>query len=192
MRLLRKQGDGEEEVKMAEEKKSDFELESELEPQKRKKALRLTRTTADRLVSNVIERARAINADPDMLNWVTKVALFGSHLKGKERPGDVDIAYQLQRRESDGARWRKAAMERVRAAHAAGRRFSTYIDELGWDQDEVRLKLKNRSAGLSLHGWWDLEGLIRETKGTIEYRLIYEYQPHGSTNFETLERRVRY
>ena len=40
---------------------------------------------------------------------------------------------------------------RIKAARAKGRRFSNIVDELFWPRNEVRLHLKGRTPGLSLH-----------------------------------------
>src|ERR1022692_2309025 len=52
----------------------------------------LRRTTATRLVADLIERARAVNSDDSWAYRVWMVAVFGSYVRGADRPSDVDIA----------------------------------------------------------------------------------------------------
>jgi predicted nucleotidyltransferase len=63
----------------------------------------LIRATAEHLVSEVVKRAKLINADDDWAYRVSKLVLFGSLLRGAERPNDVDIACRLE------PRWRGEA-----------------------------------------------------------------------------------
>src|ERR1022692_1681954 len=73
----------------------------------------LRRTTATRLVADLIERARAVNSDDSWAYRVWMVAVFGSYVRGADRPSDVDIACALR------PRWKSArqqAHEQVRRA----------------------------------------------------------------------------
>ena len=56
----------------------------------------LARAKADALLAAVIDNARRMNKLPATqgdIFWVTKLAVFGSHLSEKEQLGDVDIAW---------------------------------------------------------------------------------------------------
>ena len=53
------------------------------------------RETAERLIAEVVERARMINRDSSLAYRVRLLAVFGSALTGKVRPNDVDIACRL-------------------------------------------------------------------------------------------------
>ena len=55
----------------------------------------LRRATVDRLLKDVVERARAINANDAYAYRVARIALFGSALGDALRPGDVDLAVTL-------------------------------------------------------------------------------------------------
>lgn len=53
----------------------------------------ISRATATRLLGQVIERARAYNADPVRLLTVTEIVLFGSYLDSAvDLLGDLDLA----------------------------------------------------------------------------------------------------
>ena len=55
----------------------------------------LRRETAERLIEDVIERARSINEDDKWSYRIGKLVVFGSFLRGAEHLNDVDIACEL-------------------------------------------------------------------------------------------------
>ena len=103
----------------------------------------INRATAARLLGQVIERARAYNADPARLLTVTEIVVFGSYLDPAVNPlGDLDL-----RRDTDGKRYVDQVLEYARAS---GRSFSTFHDQLFWPARELRMILKNRSPAISI------------------------------------------
>ncbi len=113
----------------------------------------ISRTTADRLVSGLLERAYAYNADPDKPLFINTLRVFGSYLSPEIDPlGDVDIELTYGRRITD----RRALSDYTRAS---GRSFNTYMDQLLWPQTELVLHLKKRSAFINI----TLEGITRIT-----------------------------
>jgi predicted nucleotidyltransferase len=71
----------------------------------------LRRETAARLIADLTERARALNADERWAYRVGMVVVFGSYVRGVDRPNDVDIACELR------PRWtgeKQLAQEQVR------------------------------------------------------------------------------
>jgi len=52
----------------------------------------LRRETADRLITEVINRARAVNGDKSWAYRIGRLGVFGSCARGVDRPNDVDIA----------------------------------------------------------------------------------------------------
>lgn len=104
----------------------------------------ISRKTADRLVAELIQRARDYNADPGKLMFVRSLTLFGSYLDESVDPlGDLDVGLSHGPRTTDSAVLR-------RYSKASGRNFRSYIDERFWRQQELFLFLKNRSAAISL------------------------------------------
>lgn len=136
-----------------------------------KKQIKLRKETAERLVRQIVERAKTINDIPEYLEWVDKFALFGSHLRGKKRPGDVDIFYKLERKEKDGKKWHKLADERRDLAVKNGHTFRGLLDEMAWPTNEVLMTLRSGSRGISLHNWWELEQM------KCPHKIIYERTP---------------
>src|SRR5436190_1431199 len=98
------------------------EVEDNLEPSMKGSALAqataakpLLCGTAERLVSEVVERARLINADDVWAYRVAMLVAFGSFVAGADKPNDVDVACRLQ------PRWRGATQEKAEDLRRAAR-----------------------------------------------------------------------
>jgi hypothetical protein len=104
----------------------------------------ISRTTADRLATGLVDRARAFNADPSRLVYVERLRIFGSYLDPSVDPlGDLDVEILIGRRDPSP----EAA---VAYARASGRRFNTYLAELSWPRVELLQILRNRSAAINI------------------------------------------
>jgi predicted nucleotidyltransferase len=119
----------------------------------------ISRKTANRLVAELLQRARAYNMDPSKPMFVDKLRVFGSYLDPEKDPiGDVDVELTYGRRITD----QQALRDYTRAS---GRSFGTYVDQVLWPQTELFLHLKKRSAYINI----TLEdvSLLTETYETI-------------------------
>jgi hypothetical protein len=105
--------------------------------------------TAERLVADVLARARLVNEVDVFAYCVELIAIFGSVASGKERPNDVDIACKLAPRWDDDEEL-QMALEDLRRASKGGR-FANTLEWAYWPQMEVLRYLKSRSKGLSIH-----------------------------------------
>jgi hypothetical protein len=104
----------------------------------------ISRKTADRLVAELLERARAYNADSGRPMFIDTLRVFGSYLSPEIDPlGDVDIELAYGRRITD----REALSAYTRAS---GRSFGTYVDQVTWPSTELFLHLKKRSAFINI------------------------------------------
>lgn len=104
----------------------------------------ISRKTAERLVAELLERARAYNADPSRPMFIDTLRAFGSYLSPEIDPlGDVDIELAYGRRITD---------QHTLSAYtrASGRSFGTYVDQVTWPSTELFLYLKNRSAFINI------------------------------------------
>lgn len=108
----------------------------------------ISRATAARHLTGVVERARVYNADPARLLTVAEITVFGSYLDPTvDGLGDLDLAVSTVRRETNGDRY----VDRVLAyARASGRRFGMFHEQLFWPLRELRMILKNRSPAISI------------------------------------------
>ena len=121
----------------------------------------LRRETAERLIAEVVERARMINRDSSLAYRVRLLAVFGSALTGKVRPNDVDIACRL------APRFAGEKQEILEDERRASRGFINTFEWAAWPKLEVLKKLKSRSRGLSVQdfGISTLEG--------IDHKLVF-------------------
>src|SRR6266404_5700735 len=87
----------------------------------------IRRSTAERLVSEFLQRVEEVNDDPNLLYWVDEVVVFGSFLTESETLGDVDLAVMYTRRTDDPKDFDEREKARVREARAAGRHFPGYL-----------------------------------------------------------------
>lgn len=147
------------------------QIEDHLEPSMKGSAIAqataakpLVRSTAERLVSGVVERARLINADDDWAYRVAMLVAFGSFVAGAERPNDVDVACRLK------PRWQGAAQDEAEDLRRAarGRRFRNTWECSAWPKLEVLCFLKSRARGLSVQELEDW--IVKQEKRSIIYR----------------------
>jgi hypothetical protein len=81
--------------------------------------------------------------------------------------GDIDIAFELERRIEDTIEFEKENEKRIREAKQQGKIFSDIVEELWYPEKEVILKLRNKCQYISLHPMED--GILKMTK----YKQIY-------------------
>lgn len=113
----------------------------------------LLRSTADRLVADLVERAHVVERDTRFLCVVTRLAVFGSYLdETRDRVGDIDLLLDFEPREPDPER-RRAAFDAHSAA--SGRRFAKFLDQLARPERHVKQYLRARSKHLSFHSGAD-------------------------------------
>jgi predicted nucleotidyltransferase len=110
----------------------------------------ITRQTANRALSQLLERVHQVNREDCFLAKVTKVVVLGSYLRsGVDRLSDLDVAVELQPKEANWDRLRELTRQRVEQLQAAGRRFNWIEVEYWWHLEAFQF-LKNRSRALSL------------------------------------------
>jgi predicted transcriptional regulator/predicted nucleotidyltransferase len=111
----------------------------------------LTRKTAERKLSEFMDRVREANSNRNFAYRVRKVVVFGSYLTSNDKLGDIDVAVELAPREQDHVKQQALNNARIFSAESTGRRFNNILDRLYWAQHEVCLFLKSRSRAISLH-----------------------------------------
>jgi predicted nucleotidyltransferase len=131
----------------------------------------VTRKTADRIISEFMDRVRQVNSDPSFLVKVKRVLVFGSYLTEVSRINDIDVAVELAWKENHPRVLNKdkalLALYLSNYAEKKGKKFSTFIDRLEWPEHEVRLFLKSRSRALSIHSIDD------EILNRVEYSVFF-------------------
>ena len=137
-----------------------------------KKVLNISRKTADRIVSEVVERAKVINASPypKFMYFVKKIAVFGSYLTDKEKLGDVDIAVLLERKEEcERGNWEDDADECIRIHN---KNVYNFFQVMSFPEKIVYQTLRNKSKSLSIHQYDELERMIK--KWGTENKAVYQ------------------
>jgi hypothetical protein len=117
------------------------------------------RKTAERVLTEFMDRVHAVNASKEYAFRISGAVLFGSMLSCADRLGDVDVAIDLKPRISDPIQRKQLCNRRRRSAQEQGRAFSTATEWAMWPQREVLLQLKARSRSLSLHRFDQFMGM---------------------------------
>jgi predicted nucleotidyltransferase len=112
----------------------------------------INKVKADKIVNDFMQRVEEINNNDYYLYRVSKVLLFGSYInKDAVDFGDIDIAFELERKIKDAGEYEKLNEEFIEKAKDKGKYFSSFIDELFYSETVVLMKLKNRNRYISLH-----------------------------------------
>ena len=123
----------------------------------RKKNVGITRAKADELIAALVERARAVDADPQYLYGVSRLAVFGSYLTSKEKLGDIDIAVELGPKERHPAtHWKLVEEQRQTAPRG------NMLEQLSWPEIKVQKALRDRHTAFSFHTHDELERMELE------------------------------
>jgi predicted nucleotidyltransferase len=123
----------------------------------------LRRETAERLITEIVSRARSVNRDEKWAYRVATLVIFGSCVRGASRPNDVDIACELVPR-FDGEQQR--SREQLRR-HARDQDFRNLSQWASWPKVEVFRFLKGRARGLSIQ---ELDDWVLSLEG---HRIIF-------------------
>lgn len=124
---------------------------------------RIDRARVDRLLADLLERVKEINANDDLCYFVNEIRLFGSALDKKGVSfSDVDICYVLERRKtpSQYKDWTDWSIARAEQGH---RQSMQYFEMLNYGETEVKRLLKSRSPYISLHDLNDVMAIGAES-----------------------------
>jgi predicted nucleotidyltransferase len=133
----------------------------------RKKNVGISRQSADKAIAALVERANAVDADPQYLYGVSRLAVFGSYLTSKEKLGDIDIAVELGPKERHPPTHWKLVEEQRQAAPRG-----SMIEQLYWPEHRVMTALRGRHPAFSLHTYDELERMEEnfDTRSKLIYR----------------------
>jgi hypothetical protein len=132
----------------------------------------IKRLTAERLVSEFLQRVEEVNNDSDLLLFVNEVVAFGSLLTASPSLSDIDLAVMYNEKFC-GTHRTDQSSQRVAIAEANGRHFRGFMERLWWPEREIGLRLRKGSRALHLHDL-SMEGKFIET---IPHQRIYLRQP---------------
>ncbi len=110
------------------------------------------RRTAEKVLQELLARAKQVNEDPYFLYRVRTVVVFGSFLAGQRYLNDLDLAIQLESKQPDADRRLATEVTRIKeAVKQRGRRFDNLTAMYTWPQIEVLRFLRGRSRVIQLH-----------------------------------------
>jgi predicted nucleotidyltransferase len=146
----------------------------------------ITRSTAERALSEFLNRVWQVNSDEYFLAKVTKVILFGSLLRGDvDRLSDVDVAVQLDPKEPDRERARVLNKKRVAEFERKGHRFSNFLErELYWHREAFHF-LKGRSRSIALVDYKEEKAFVDK----VQHRFLLGEADKNSATASTVKRR---
>lgn len=125
----------------------------------------IKRDKADKIVKDFMQRVEEINNNDYYLYRVSKILLFGSYIKEDAVDfGDIDIAFELDRKIKDTDAFEKLNREFIEKAKEEGKLFSSFIERIFYSETVVISKLKNRNRYISLHRMSDEILKTAETK----------------------------
>jgi predicted nucleotidyltransferase len=137
------------------------------------------RSTANRVLSDLIDRIYIINNDNNYIYRVTKAVLFGSYINSnKEAIGDLDIAIYTELKSTSinevDQNIRQFEMDWINEETG----YMNYIEQAIYGRIKMGKYLKNRSPLIELHDAGAAEQLAKEMDTpcyiyTDEYKIIY-------------------
>jgi hypothetical protein len=128
------------------------------------------RASADRAVAEFRARCVEVKHSADYIWKVERAVVFGSYLTDVAHVGDVDIAVGLSRKIVDDDDHQLASEKQVADAVLAGRTFRSFLHELAYAENKVRLFLKARSSILDMTDLTD--PVLKQTPSRILYEDI--------------------
>jgi len=123
------------------------------------------RKNADVALQGFMERVRIVSEDDRFLYRITSVVLYGSYVRGAERPADVDLAIEVKRKIDDFKKFHEACWKHL---HDSGRAYLRIGYELDFPREEVFAFLKQRKRTLSLHTLHDFIGMKKHENFSYE------------------------
>jgi predicted nucleotidyltransferase len=126
------------------------------------------RKKADEAIKGLMERVRIVNEDDFFLYRVTAVVLYGSYVRGAERPSDVDLAIDVKRKINDVKKFHEACWKHLNDSGRECRRIGYEFD---FPRDEVFVFLRQRKRTLSLHTLHDFIGM--EKHENFSYEVLF-------------------
>ena len=111
---------------------------------------RLKRGNADRLIKDLLSRARQLHHDDRYLFETSKTIVFGDYLTDHDPIQDIDVAVELQPKHKPEEQ-RRLGEKRIEEAESRKEHFKSFLDEQHVAQKDVLAALKGRSRGINVH-----------------------------------------
>lgn len=137
----------------------------------KKKNIGITKSSAENLIKELIERAKLGNELPkeEMPFRVLKLEVFGSFLTDKEKLGDIDIAFEMECKYLPPHQmYSDYSNKNVKASMSVLKAWPFSI-----------MFLRNKKKSYSFHGMSDLENLENETGEKVNRVVIFKADSLG-------------
>jgi predicted nucleotidyltransferase len=128
---------------------------------------RINRKKANELLDGVLERVAQINAQHDLLHWVTELRVFGSYLSEGDDLGDLDLAINMTPRAIN----RDCVEAGFELGRRHGKRFNNFLEKLYYPERLIKQIIKARSPYISIHEMSELDA-NPEWRGKTIYTFI--------------------
>jgi hypothetical protein len=119
----------------------------------------IARATAERTLEGFMQRVHAVNSDPEYLETITGVIVFGSFISPRQKLGDVGVGIQLTRKAVDDDLFLELANARRELAQQRGKQFRNVSAWATWPVQEIWVYLKSRARQLSIHDFRELRNI---------------------------------
>lgn len=156
-----------------------------------KKNVGVTRKKADKIIQELLERVKMINAvnDPFVYPFkITRVVLFGSYINTtKDKLGDIDVSVETAQT------WIAGQDRDIRSHYAQIMGAHSFFDSITSAERYIRKILRNNSTALSITDKSTLEHLIKQSEKegtTFEYKEIYSH-PFYLNPFESIQKSTK-
>lgn len=128
----------------------------------------ITREKATLLLNDLIDRAKSINKNDDLVYYVESLKVFGSYFSDTDVLSDLDIGVKLSSR-LEGDRFMEQNQQRINHAINKGKKFRNFVDEVTWPHTEVIKMLKGGKRYINLHNEEE-DDVLKVT----EFEVVYQ------------------
>lgn len=135
-----------------------------------------SRETAKKVLENVVQRIKEVNANDEFIYKITKAVLFGSYINSnKEKVGDLDIAIYVKLKNNLKPEFDQN-FERARTSL----NYVPFILRFIYGKEEVFKYIKNKKRVLQLHDGIKVDEDAKKLNEPISYiyfeknKVIYE------------------
>ncbi|MDZ7743746.1 MAG: hypothetical protein U5Q03_18935 [Bacteroidota bacterium] len=136
----------------------------------------ITTGKATQLLSDLIERAKSINENDDLVYYIESLKVFGSYLSDTEVLSDLDVGFKLSRR-YEGDQFMERNQKRIDLALNKGKSFRNFVDEVTWPHTEVIKMLKAGKRYINLHNEEE-DDVLKVT----DYEIVYQFDKSVQLN----------
>jgi hypothetical protein len=115
------------------------------------KARPIKRKTAEKALTEFLNRVREVNLEPGYLYSVDRVVVFGPYVSGGENIKNVDVGLELRPKVPDKRKLEERVKADAERAESEGKRFKSFADRRAWGINKVKQHLRGRGRTIALY-----------------------------------------